>query len=129
MSTATNLEYPPELKEQARALLEELTPEAPPLRLDGDSVLRVGRTRVPLDRVIAGFNAGATPEEIRDHFTSLGLADIYAVIACYLRHREAVDAYLKAREAFADEVRREIEAEEPPEKIRERLLARRAAKG
>ena len=68
-----------------------------------------------------------TAEEIRADYSSLELADIYLVIAYYLRHRELIDAYLKEREKFADQVRREIEAEEPFAKIRERLLARRAA--
>ena len=126
MSTATHLEYPPELKEQAKALLESLTPEPPPLRLLHD-VLRVGHTRVSLDSVIYAFKTGATAEEIRQDYSSLDLADIYLVIGYYLRHREAVDAYLEECEKYAEEVRRAIEAEEPYEKIRERLLARRAA--
>ena len=128
MSTTTNLEYPLALKEQAKAVLESLTPEPPPLRLDADCVLRVGPTRIPLDRVIYAFNTGCTAEAILDDFPTLNLTDIYAVITYYLWHREVVDAYLKERQKFEEEVRREIEAEEPYEQIRERLLARRAAK-
>ena len=78
--------------------------------------------------VICAFNTGAFAEEIRQDYSSLDLADIYLVIGYYLRHREAVDAYLEECEKYAEEVRRAIEAEEPYEKIRERLLARRAAK-
>jgi uncharacterized protein (DUF433 family) len=127
MSTVTHLEYPRELKEQAKAVLESLTPELPPLRLDAGCVLRVSPTRVRLDTVIYAFNTGSTAAEIRADYSSLELADIYLVIAYYLRHREIIDASLKEREKFAAEVRREIEAEEPFAKIRERLLARRAA--
>ena len=126
MSTATNLQYPEKLKEQAKAVLESLTPEAPPLRL-ADGILRVGRTRVSLDTVIYAFNQGCTPNVILRKYPSLELADIYSTIACYLRNREMMDAYLANRRKFEEEVRREIEAEEPFEKIRERLLARRAA--
>jgi uncharacterized protein (DUF433 family) len=129
MSTATHLEYPLELKEQAKAVLESLAPEPPPLRLDASCVLRVGPTRIPLDRVIYAFNTGCTAEEILDDFPTLNLTDIYAVITYYLWHREVVDAYLKAREEYAEEIRREHEARWPTEGIKERLLARRAERG
>src|SRR3954453_21340341 len=87
MSTATNLRYPEKLKEQAKAVLESLTPEPPPLRLDSNCVLRVGSTRVPLDTVIYAFNTGSTAEGIHEDYSSLELADIYLVIGYYLRHR------------------------------------------
>jgi uncharacterized protein (DUF433 family) len=127
MSTTTQLEYPHELKEQAKAVLEGVIPAAPPLRL-ADGVLRVGRTRVSLDTVIYAFNQGYTPKVILRKYPSLELADIYSTIAYYLWNREMIDAYLEERRKFEEEVRLEIEAEEPFEKIRERLLARRAAR-
>ena len=37
------------------------------------------------------------------------LADIYAVIAYYLRHREEIEAYLDAREQHAEAVHQRIE--------------------
>ena len=37
------------------------------------------------------------------------LADIYAVIAYYLCHREEIEAYLDAREQHAEEVHQRIE--------------------
>jgi len=127
MSTTTNLEYPHELKEQAKAVLERLTSVPSPLRL-ADGVLRVGRTRVSLDTVIYAFNQGYTPKVILRKYPSLELADIYCTIAYYLWNRGMIDTYLEKRRKFEEEVRREIEAEEPFEEIRERLLARRAAK-
>ena len=126
MSTTTRLEYPDELKEQAKTILECLTPVPPPLRL-ADGVLRVGRTRVSLDTVIGAFNKGCTPSVILRKYPSLELADIYSTIACYLRHRELIDAYLEERRKFGEEFQREIEALWPKEGIKERLLARRAA--
>jgi uncharacterized protein (DUF433 family) len=127
MSTTTHLEYPLALKEQAKAVLESLTPEPPPLRLDADCVLRVGPTRVPLDTVIYAFNTGCTAEDILRKYPSLKLPHIYAAITYYLWHKEVVDAYLEERRKFGEEVRRVIEAESPSEGWRERLLARRAA--
>jgi uncharacterized protein (DUF433 family) len=128
MSTATKLEYPTKLKEQAKAVLEGLTPAPPPLRLDANNVLCVGPTRVRLDTVIFAFNSGCTPETILDKYPSLNLTDIYAVITYYLWHREVIDDYLEERRKFGEELQREIEAKWPKEGIKERLLARRAAK-
>ena len=98
--------------------------ETPPLPLtaDDDGVIRVGGTRVPLATVITAFHQGATPEEIVDGFDTLELADVYAVIAYYLRHTADADAYLAEQRRLADEVRREVEARFP----QAGLLARRA---
>ena len=97
-----------------------------PLEADGEGVVRVGGTRVTLDTVVAAFNEGATAEEIVYQYPSLDLADVYAVIAYYLQRRPEVEAYLRRREQWADEVRRQNEAQFDPHGIRERLLARRA---
>ena len=103
-------------------------PESEPLPLKWvpDGAVRIGRTRVSLDSVIYHFNNGATPEEIRDSFPTLDLADIYGTISYYLRHREEIDTFLAERRREAEELRREIEALCPPDGLRERLLARRA---
>jgi uncharacterized protein (DUF433 family) len=124
MSTTKPTEYP--LRQQATSVLNSLTPEPPPLRLDTEGVLRVGPTRVPLDTVIFAFNAGSTAEEILEDYSSLNLTDIYFVIAYYLRHREIIDAYLEERRKYADEIRRQNEARWPKDGLKERLLARRA---
>jgi uncharacterized protein (DUF433 family) len=129
VSTTTKLGYPTKLKEQAKALLENLTaaPPPPPLRLDASDVLRVGPTRVPLDTVIFAFNQGSTPEEILEDYPSLNLRDIYFVIAYYLQHQEIIDAYLEERRKFGEEVQRQNEARWPKDGLKEQLLARRAA--
>ena len=99
--------------------------EITPLTADADGVVRIGGSRVTLDTVVNAFNEGADAEEIMKRYPSLELADIYSVIGYYLRHRGEVDAYLKDRESFASEVRRQNEARFPKTGIRERLLARR----
>ena len=102
-----------------------LVVEAPPLPLAADDgVVRVGGTRVPLATVITAFHQGATPEEIVDGFDTLELADVYAVIAHYLRHETDVDAYLAEQRRLANEVPREVEARLPQAGLRARLLAR-----
>jgi uncharacterized protein (DUF433 family) len=99
-----------------------------PLREDEHGVIRVGNTRVVLDLVIQAFHQGATPETIVQMYSTLSLADTYAVIAYYLRHTAEVDEYLRRREEEAAELRRQIEATYDVHGIRERLLARLAAR-
>src|SRR5438045_3187369 len=126
MSTATNLQYPEQLKEHAKAVLESLTPEPPPLRL-ADGKLCVGPTRVSLDTVIYAFNTGATAEEILLRYPTLDLKHIYSVIAYYLWHQEIVDAYLEERRKYSEGVARAIGEQGPTGGIKERLPAGRAA--
>lgn len=100
-------------------------PEPVPLVTDVDGVVRVGTTRVTLDTVVAAFREGATAEEISQQYPTLRLADVYSVIAYYLRHRTVVDAYLGDRSRLAEEVRQDNEGHSDPTGIRDRLLARR----
>ena len=102
--------------------------EAVPLVANADGVIHVGQTRVSLDTVIAAFSTGATPEEIVQQYPSLDLADVYQVIAYYLRRRSEVEAYLRQRQATADAVRKQNEACFDPQGVRDRLLARRAGR-
>ncbi|MBS3968153.1 MAG: DUF433 domain-containing protein [Truepera sp.] len=104
-----------------------VAPERVPLEPDAHGALRVAGTRIPLDTVIAAFNQGASPEEIALSYPSLELADIYAIIAYYLRHRPTVDAYLEAQDRLAQEARERYGVNETSRQIRERLLARRLA--
>ena len=97
-----------------------------PLFVDADGVVRIGQTRVTLDTVTIAFLEGATAEEIGEQYPLLQLADIYAVIGYYLRHKAEVDRYLEIRRQQAAEVRQENERRCNPIGIRERLLARRS---
>jgi uncharacterized protein (DUF433 family) len=101
-----------------------LQPEAPPLRQDTAGALRVGHSRVLVDLVIRAFQDGATPEAIAQRYPTATLADIYAVIAYYLHHREDLEAYLEEREQRAQEVRQRIERHQGDlAELRSRLLA------
>ena len=98
-----------------------------PLHVDETGTVRVGGYRLTLDTVIHRFNGGDSPEVIAHCFPPVELADVYTVIGYYLRHRPAIDEYLRRREEEAVELRRTIEAEFPNDGLRERLLARREA--
>jgi uncharacterized protein (DUF433 family) len=98
-----------------------------PIRVDESGVARVGNSQVLLDIVIREFNNGAEPEAIAHGYPTLELADVYGVIAYYLRHRREVDQYLLAREQEAEALRCEIEAKQPDRAaLCARLLARKA---
>lgn len=100
-----------------------------PIRVDHASggALRVGPTRVTVEVVLGAFRSGASAEEIVSRFDTLQLADVYAVIAHYLRHREVFDAYLDECRRKAERMREEALANGQAG-LKERLLARLAAR-
>lgn len=102
--------------------------EAPPLRWDSSGGLRIGKSRVLLELVVHAFEDGATPEAIAQRYPATTLADIYSVLAYYLRHQEEINAYLAKRKQKAETVRRRIESgQQDLAELRKRLLARRDA--
>jgi hypothetical protein len=71
---------------------------------------------------------GATPEEIVLNYTTLSLADVYQVVAYYLKNKDKVDSYLERVRIEEKEARTLTEAHWNQVGIRERLLARRRQK-
>lgn len=102
--------------------------EVPPLRVEEGNAVRVGKSRVSLDLVVEQYENGMTPEDLVRAYDTLDLADVHAVIAYYLRHRDEVQAYLKRRIEEAKAIQAKIEVERRPVS-REDLVARRHAKG
>jgi len=105
--------------------IEPETTERVPLTPTSGGVVLVEDTRVPLETVVEAFNTGKSAEEIVLSYPTLGLADLYAVLAYYLHHRAEVDTYVAERSREADALRARIESHFEPRGIRERLLARR----
>jgi uncharacterized protein (DUF433 family) len=103
-----------------------ITAEPVPLEKNPDGVIRIGGTRVTLDTIVTVFEAGATPEEIVQRYSSLDIADVYVAIGYYLRHRAEVEEYLRERQEQADEVRKLNQARFNQLGIRERLVVRAA---
>lgn len=104
-------------------------PDAPLLRVDEAGAVRVGKTRVLFVLVVHEFQNGATPEEIVSAYDTLDLADAYAAVAYYLRHKAEVEEYLAEYDRNAEAIRKQIEARQGTQVgMRERLLRRLAAK-
>jgi uncharacterized protein (DUF433 family) len=101
-----------------------LCDESSLLREDNVGGVRVGNTRISLDLVVEQYENGMTPEDMVRAYDTLVLADVYTVVGYYLRHRDQVRAYLKARAEQANSFQTKIEAQHP-RVSREELLARK----
>jgi uncharacterized protein (DUF433 family) len=98
-----------------------------PLRIDEHGAIRIGKSQVTLDLIVREFEDGASPEEIAYNYSTLELADVYAAITYYVRHKEQVGEYVRTRRTEAERLRQEIEAKQSGRAgLREKLLARRA---
>jgi uncharacterized protein (DUF433 family) len=84
-----------------------------PLWEDEYGAIRIAKTRVTLDVIIAAYQHGDTPHEINKGYPTLTLADIYAVLAFYLNNRERVHAYLRERDVQSDLIYGETEVNRP----------------
>jgi uncharacterized protein (DUF433 family) len=84
--------------------------EVIPIEADADGVIRVSKTRVTLDTIVAAFKDGATAEEIVQQYPAVPLADVYSVIGYYLQRQLEVEEYLSQRQQQAEEIRKEIES-------------------
>lgn len=101
-----------------------------PLREEPPGVFRVGNSRVLLELVIRAFQRGETPEGIVQSYDTLRLPDVYAVIWYYLANPQPIDKYLREQDEATAEIRRKIEASQPPQgELRDRLMARARSKG
>jgi uncharacterized protein (DUF433 family) len=112
-------------KNGASAPEHAIRPETPPLRFDENKVVRIGKTRVTLDTVVAAFQNGDTPEEIARNYDTIALSEVYQAIGFYLAHKTDVDAYLAQRHSSRESLRKDLEAGRNLSGIRQRLLARK----
>ncbi len=96
-----------------------------PLAADAAGTVRVAGTRVTLETIIEHFRSGASAEAIAERFPVLSAADVHAVLAYYLRHRDEVDHYIAEQDRQADETMASLASHHQPwEKVSERLRAR-----
>ncbi len=106
-----------------------LAPTSHPLRVDEDGAVRVGRSRVPLEVIVACYRDGDSPDQIHEAYPTVSLAEVHATIAYYLDHRDEVDAYVREGQREAELARREIEASTDSAAFRERVLERARRSG
>lgn len=97
----------------------------PPGISDVGGVLRVGTTGVTLETVVWGFQQGSTPEDIADQYPTLTLAEVYSVIAYYLRHQSEIEQYLAVREQHYRTTTEDLLRQTPVSRLQARLRARR----
>ena len=97
------------------------------VRLDENDVLRVGKTRVMLDSVVAAFQQGHSPETIQQEYPALTLEEVYGALAYYLANRDEVDRYLKRQGEIWNELREKSAQASNPVVQRLRGLAAGAA--
>ena len=65
--------------------------------IHGPDDIRIRGHRIGIETVLYEYiHRGRTPEQIAAQFPTLSLEEVYATILYYLRHREAVSAYLAA---------------------------------
>lgn len=101
--------------------------EQVPLHFDKHGVARVTGSRVTLDTIVAFFEQGESPEDIVDGFPTLRLADVYAIVSYYLRHKKSVQAYLRERDKNAKALRKKVEKRSSQKDLKRNLIARRKA--
>ena len=75
------------------------------IRTDEHGVMRVGKTRVMLDSVVAGFQQGHSAETIQQQYPALSLEEVYGAIAFYLANENAVQDYLRQQNAVWEQWR------------------------
>ena len=75
-----------------------------PLRwAEGGQVVRLNNSRISLEDIITYYRMGYTAEMIGDTYPWIELADIYLVIAFYLRNKKVIHAHLRESYEQADE--------------------------
>ena len=89
------------------------TTQKVPLTLWKDGTIRVKGTRLLIDMIVNAHNRGACPEEIFESFPSdiYTVADIYSIIAYYLKNKLKIDKYLAKREKEAKKFWKNLESD------------------
>lgn len=91
----------------------------------------IGDGRVELYSVIAAWQQGYSPEEVRAGFPHLSLTEVYGAILFYLEHKDEIDLFFREVDAGAAQVRSQLEAQNAAfyVKMRERVASYVAGEG
>ena len=89
----------------------EILANPPCLLVLDNGAVRIGHSRVPLERIVYHYNQGVSAEEFIEMFPSVKLADAHGALHYYLNHREQVDAYAAWVEEEGDRIQAMIESQ------------------
>lgn len=104
----------------------EIHQDPAPVRLDEHGVLRLGATRLIYQLIIEQFKSGRTPEGILEAYPSAPLADVYAGIAYYVRHRIELDEYFKTQDEEGERIAAQMNAKPEVQELKRKIMARKA---
>lgn len=76
--------------------------------------IRIKGHRIGIDDILELYLDGYSPEEIVVYYGTLRPVEVYATITYYHQNRQEVDAYLSRLQAWREQRRQEIAAQEPP---------------
>ena len=65
---------------------------------------RIAKTGVTVNRAVAWYQLGLSPEEIAERIGHVTLAQVYAALAYYHLNREEIDADLASEDAAAEQL-------------------------
>lgn len=68
-----------------------------PLISGADGEVRLVGSEVLLGDIVADFEEGLNPEDIAERWPGVSLADVFLVLAFYLRERRSVERHLARR--------------------------------
>ena len=74
--------------------------------------------------IVTAYKQGKSPEDLARSFPDLSLPTAYSVIAYYLAHRQAVDAWLTQLDRETEELVRRTEERWPSDEAKARIKAR-----
>src|SRR5437660_830610 len=107
----------------------EIHPDAVPLQMWEDGSIRFTGSRMQLYLVIEAWQSGASPEYIvKQIYDSLNLADVYAAIAYYVRHKDELDQYFQMQDEEATKAQEWLESQPEQQARRRDLLERLIAR-
>lgn len=84
------------------------------VRTDEQGALRVGRTDVLLDCVLAAWQQGHSPEAIKSQYPAMSTEEVYGAITWCLAHPGEMDQYRRRQEAVWDRWRNRAQADARP---------------
>lgn len=97
------------------------------VQTDEHGIMRVGKTRVSLDSVVAAFDQGHSAETIVQRYPALTLEEVYGAITYSLANRETVAEYLERQREVWRALKEKIDAQPSPVVERLRKIAQSKA--